>query len=121
TRQATPAPPRLTSSRSPTPFRSRRKVSTPRSAGSSTTFRRRKLPGLGFAPLAGMRFVVAATRTEGEVAAARRFFRIVLDAFHSFNAHDGWALASPIALTVLMALFPFLVLVVSRAARSLGP
>ena len=67
-----------------------------------------------------MRFVVAVTRTEGEVAAARRFFRIVLDAFQSFNAHDGWALASHIALTVLMALFPFLILVTALAASFLG-
>jgi len=54
------------------------------------------------------------------VAAARRFFRIVLDAFQSFNAHDGWALASHIALTVLMALFPFLILVTALAASFLG-
>ena len=54
------------------------------------------------------------------MAAVRRLFRIILDAFESFNAHDGWALASHIALTVLMALFPFLILVTALAASVLG-
>ena len=32
-------------------------------------------------------------------------------AFVRFIAHDGWAIASHIALSVLMSLFPFLILV----------
>src|SRR5262245_13694338 len=35
----------------------------------------------------------------------RRIFKIVWDAFASFNAHDGWAIASHIALSILMAMF----------------
>lgn len=43
-------------------------------------------------------------------------FRIALDAFWRFNADDGWAIASHIALSLLMALFPFLIFVTSLAA-----
>lgn len=42
--------------------------------------------------------------------------KIALDAFWRFNADDGWALASHIALSLLMALFPFLIFVTSLAA-----
>ena len=41
--------------------------------------------------------------------------RVVLDAFYRFNADDGWAIASHIALSVLMALFPFLIVVTALA------
>jgi membrane protein len=41
--------------------------------------------------------------------------RIVVDAFLRFNADDGWAIASHIALSVLMAMFPFLILVTALA------
>ena len=37
--------------------------------------------------------------------------RIAIGAFYSFNAADGWAIASHIALSGLMALFPFLIVV----------
>jgi uncharacterized BrkB/YihY/UPF0761 family membrane protein len=37
--------------------------------------------------------------------------RAALDAFYRFNRDDGWAIASHIALSVLMALFPFLIVV----------
>jgi membrane protein len=43
-------------------------------------------------------------------------FNIALDAFWRFNADEGWALASHIALSLLMALFPFLIFVTSLAA-----
>ncbi|HEY6257573.1 MAG TPA: YihY/virulence factor BrkB family protein [Xanthobacteraceae bacterium] len=46
----------------------------------------------------------------------RRAFAIVLDAFYRFLEHDGWAIASYIALSTLMALFPFLILVTALAA-----
>jgi membrane protein len=38
-----------------------------------------------------------------------------VDAFHRFNADDGWAIASHIALSALMSLFPFLILVTALA------
>jgi membrane protein len=46
----------------------------------------------------------------------RRAFAIAVDAFHRFLADDGWAIASYIALSILMALFPFLILVTAIAA-----
>jgi membrane protein len=45
----------------------------------------------------------------------RLCFRVVIDAFYSFNADDGWAIASHIALSTLMAMFPFLILVTAIA------
>jgi membrane protein len=45
-----------------------------------------------------------------------RAFAIALDAFYRFLADDGWAIASYIALSTLMALFPFLILVTALAA-----
>jgi membrane protein len=36
-------------------------------------------------------------------------YRVALTAFRRFNADDGWATASHIALSTLMALFPFLI------------
>jgi membrane protein len=41
--------------------------------------------------------------------------RVAFDAFYRFNADDGWAIASHIALSVLMAMFPFLILVTALA------
>src|SRR6201992_1853108 len=38
-----------------------------------------------------------------------------LDAFYTFLADDGWAIASHIALSTLMALFPFLIVLTSVA------
>jgi membrane protein len=46
----------------------------------------------------------------------RRPVRIIVEAYRAFLADDGWAIASHIALSVLMALFPFLILVTSLAA-----
>ncbi len=45
----------------------------------------------------------------------RLCYRVALDAFYRFNADDGWAIASHIALSVLMAMFPFLILVTAIA------
>ena len=42
-------------------------------------------------------------------------YRVTLDAFYRFNADDGWAIASHIALSVLMSMFPFLILVTAIA------
>jgi membrane protein len=51
--------------------------------------------------------------------AIKTFPRIAIDAFVRFNADDGWAIASHIALSALMALFPFL-LVLTAIASFLG-
>ncbi|HLL28248.1 MAG TPA: YihY/virulence factor BrkB family protein [Xanthobacteraceae bacterium] len=45
-----------------------------------------------------------------------RAYRLALDAFYAFNDDDGWAIASHIALSALMALFPFLIFVTALAA-----
>ena len=45
----------------------------------------------------------------------RRAFRIAIDAFWRFNADDGWAIASHIALSALMAMFPFFIVLTSLA------
>ena len=50
----------------------------------------------------------------------RRFCRAALDAYYGFNRNDGWALASHIAMSALMALFPFIILVTALAASFLG-
>jgi membrane protein len=42
-------------------------------------------------------------------------FNVGLDAFYTFLADDGWAIASHIALSTLMALFPFLIVLTSLA------
>jgi membrane protein len=42
-------------------------------------------------------------------------FRVGMDAFWRFNADDGWAIASHIALSILMSMFPFLILVTAIA------
>ncbi|MBI1868409.1 MAG: YihY/virulence factor BrkB family protein [Methylocystis sp.] len=42
-------------------------------------------------------------------------FRIPLDAFLHFSVGDGWAIASHIALSTLMSLFPFLIVVTALA------
>jgi membrane protein len=45
----------------------------------------------------------------------RLYYKVALDAFYRFNADDGWAIASHIALSALMSLFPFLILVAALA------
>ena len=45
----------------------------------------------------------------------RYIFHVTLDAFYTFLADDGWAIASHIALSTLMALFPFLIVLTSLA------
>jgi len=46
--------------------------------------------------------------------------RILADAFRHFLADDGWAIASHIALSTLMALFPFLIVVTAVAGFFFG-
>lgn len=53
-----------------------------------------------------------------EAAALRALhfcYRVAIGAFYRFNADDGWAIASHIALSTLMAMFPFLILVTALA------
>jgi membrane protein len=45
----------------------------------------------------------------------RQSFRVVTEAFFRFNRDDGWAIASHISLSVLMAMFPFLIVVTALA------
>ncbi|HQS08798.1 MAG TPA: YihY/virulence factor BrkB family protein [Xanthobacteraceae bacterium] len=45
----------------------------------------------------------------------KRAYRIVMDAVWTFVADDGWAIASHIALSILMSLFPFLIFVTALA------
>lgn len=45
----------------------------------------------------------------------RYIYVVVMDAFYTFLADDGWAIASHIALSTLMALFPFLIVLTSLA------
>lgn len=49
-----------------------------------------------------------------------RSFQLALDAFRHFLADDGWAIASHIALSTLMALFPFLIVVTALAGFFFG-
>jgi membrane protein len=45
----------------------------------------------------------------------KRTFRIALDALYAFGEDDGWALASHVALSALLALFPFLIVLTALA------
>jgi len=54
------------------------------------------------------------------LAFAKSVPHIVLDALRQFLADDGWAIASHIALSTLMAMFPFLIVVTSLAGFFFG-
>jgi membrane protein len=64
-----------------------------------------------------MTYPVARTLREGRPAMdkIRLIFRVVMEAFYRFNRDDGWAIASHIALSILMAVFPFLIVVTALA------
>jgi membrane protein len=47
-------------------------------------------------------------------------YRVTIDAYYKFLADDGWAIASHIALSALMSLFPFLILVTALAGFLFG-
>ena len=51
----------------------------------------------------------------------RRAFDIALDAYWHFLADDGWAIASHIALSALMAMFPFFIVLTSLAGFFSAP
>src|SRR6187399_1130704 len=50
----------------------------------------------------------------------RLCYRIAIDAYYKFLADDGWAIASHIALSALMSLFPFLILVTALGGLLFG-
>ncbi len=50
----------------------------------------------------------------------RVVFHVCMDAFYTFLADDGWAIASHIALSTLMAMFPFLIVLTSLAGFLFG-
>jgi membrane protein len=50
----------------------------------------------------------------------RRAFDIAIDAFWRFQADDGWGIASHIALSALMAIFPFFIVLTSLAGFFFG-
>lgn len=50
----------------------------------------------------------------------RLSLHIAIDAFRAFLADDGWAIASYIALSLLMAMFPFLIVVTALAGFFFG-
>jgi len=52
--------------------------------------------------------------------ALKQFVRLAAEAFRHFIADDGWAIASHIALSTLMALFPFLIVVTALAGFFFG-
>jgi membrane protein len=54
------------------------------------------------------------------VKVVRYIYHVVMDAFYTFLADDGWAIASHIALSTLMALFPFLIVLTSLAGFFFG-
>ena len=47
-------------------------------------------------------------------------YRIAIDAYYKLLADDGWAIASHIALSALMSMFPFLILVTALAGFLFG-
>src|ERR1700684_969006 len=57
----------------------------------------------------------ASGRPRWNVRQLRYVFHVGLDAFYTFLADDGWAIARHIALSTLMALFPFLIVLTSLA------
>ncbi|MGE5156516.1 MAG: YihY/virulence factor BrkB family protein [Gemmatimonas sp.] len=62
----------------------------------------------------------AVCRSRCHVKQLRYVFHVVMDAFYTFLADDGWAIASHIALSTLMALFPFLIVLTSLAGFFFG-
>jgi membrane protein len=59
--------------------------------------------------------VDAGLPAEPRLHTTRLCLRVVAEAFQRFNRDDGWAIASHIALSVLMAVFPFLIVVTALA------
>src|ERR1700752_2252592 len=62
----------------------------------------------------------AATLWSKPLRAVLQPLRIAVEAFRHFLADDGWAIASHIALSTLMAMFPFLIVLTSLAGFFFG-
>ncbi|MEI9803634.1 MAG: YihY/virulence factor BrkB family protein [Pseudolabrys sp.] len=56
----------------------------------------------------------------GALRILKLLFRVATDAFQHFLDDDGWAIASHIALSTLMAMFPFLIVVTALAGFFFG-
>ena len=56
-----------------------------------------------------------APESSGSCSSCDNVCRIALDAAYAFGEDDGWALASHIALSALLALFPFLIVLTALA------
>src|SRR5262249_27388476 len=65
------------------------------------------------------RLSIRCCKTGAIVRILRLSYRAPIAPLYRFNADDGWAIASHIALSALMALFPFLI-VLGSLARFLG-
>jgi hypothetical protein len=59
-------------------------------------------------------------RPEAPLRALALAFRLAYDALLAFLRDDGWAVASHIALSILMSLFPFLIFVTAFAGTLFG-
>src|SRR5471030_2818292 len=101
---------------------SRPRAWKPKCASSSLTSRRLDRPRLPLAKRAAIADLKERTRLPG--ASALRIltliFRISVEAFRHFLADDGWAIASHIALSTLIAMFPFLIVVTALAGFFFG-
>src|SRR5512140_3532411 len=123
-----PASRRRASRISPIRSRMRPKASKPRCASSSATSRRpsSRLPPWrnegenGLANLPAIDDLKGSRQRERPLGFLKQSFRIADAAFRHFIADDGWAIASHIALSTLMALFPFLIVVTALAAFFFG-
>ena len=59
--------------------------------------------------------------TSGNASFFRQAWVVIADSMGHLNADDGWAMASHVALSGLMALFPFLIFVAALAGFIAGP
>ena len=73
------------------------------------------LPGNLAAPMTSITSRSDIRRRPQPLGSIRTSIRIAIDAFYRFSADDGWAIASHIALSILMAMFPFLIVVTAIA------
>jgi hypothetical protein len=60
------------------------------------------------------------TSTEHPLRVVAQWYRIASDAFVALGRDDGWAIASHIALSTLMSLFPFLIFVTALTGFLFG-
>ena len=73
------------------------------------------MPGRGVLGNRATDLRVGSTGGEGHKGRMVRLFRTFYNAYWRFVADDGWAIASHIALSLLMSLFPFLIFLTALA------